>query len=193
MRRTVFLFATVLSLSVPAFTGALQPHVAQASISKEATLEELVERSTVIVDAVPAEFQSRWEDIPGVGRRIVTYTRLESISAIAGTTDSTLWVRTLGGHVGNVGQIVEGEAALAIGKRSLLFLRANEGGFQEVVEMAQGHYLIDDSSADHLVRSTVHGGVVAQPGATGARARIHEHPLAEATQLIQLTWKQAGK
>ena len=46
------------------------------------------------------------------GRRIVTYTRLRIDRMVDGNPQAEVWVRTLGGHVGDIGQHVDGEAVL---------------------------------------------------------------------------------
>src|SRR5262249_8649295 len=80
---------------------------------------------------------SVWEDWPS-GRRIVTYTKLSIERAVVGSPGSEIWVRTLGGVVGSIGQNVAGEAQIATGSRALLFLRkTDDAGL--VTGMAQGH------------------------------------------------------
>jgi len=49
-------------------------------------------------------------------------------------------VRTLGGRVNGVGQIVHGEAQLRAREPSLVFLRTRADGSTAITAMAQGHY-----------------------------------------------------
>jgi hypothetical protein len=51
-----------------------------------------------------------------------------------------LMVRTLGGIVGGIGQVVHGEAVIGLGERTALFLRSVTPDFYSVLAMAQGAY-----------------------------------------------------
>lgn len=120
--------------------SAAWPRLGHASSARAATLAELVSRSTRIAHVTPLEGSSRWEDI-GDRRHIVTYTRLRIDDAIAGQSgESEILVRTLGGRIDKLGEIVHGEAQLSVNEACLVFLRANADGIEEVTEMAQGHY-----------------------------------------------------
>lgn len=111
---------------------------AAAAVSVLLSLDSLVDASTFVVVATAAEKYSVWEDWP-TGRRIVTYTKLSIERAAVGSPGTELWVRTLGGAVGSIGQAVSGEAKLTVGERSLLFLRKT-GVAVVVTSMAQGHF-----------------------------------------------------
>jgi hypothetical protein len=81
-------------------------------------------------------------------------------TAVAGElgTSAETWVRTLGGVVGNVGQRVEGEAVLTVGRPCLLFLRKGPvDGFYDVTARAQGQFplVIDEvTKKQKFVRSS---------------------------------------
>jgi hypothetical protein len=111
---------------------------AAAAVSVLLSLDSLVGASTFVVVATAGEKYSVWEDWPS-GRRIVTYTKLSIERAVVGSAGTELWVRTLGGAVGSIGQSVSGEAKLAIGERALLFLRKTDATVV-VTSMAQGHF-----------------------------------------------------
>jgi len=116
------------------------PRPAEAAVAMLISLDELVAVSSYVVVATPSEQHSAWEDLPG-GRRIVTYTKLTIDRSVVGAPGGEMWVRTLGGVVGNIGQAVSGEAQLFPGKKSLLFLaKTNEAVV--VTALAQGHYPI---------------------------------------------------
>ncbi len=116
------------------------PRLGYASSARAATLAELVTRSTRIAHATPLEGSSRYEDI-GDKRHIVTYTRLRIDEAIAGQSgESEILVRTLGGRIDKLGEVVHGEAQLVVNEACLVFVRANADGVEEITEMAQGHY-----------------------------------------------------
>jgi hypothetical protein len=135
LSRRGFLFASV---SIAATLGS---RIASASIARAVALSELCRGSERAVVARAVDAQSRWESVAG-RRRIVTYTRLVVDETVAGPSDSELIVRTLGGQVGDVGQVVFGEALLLIDEPALLFLTVAPDGVSIVTEMAQGHYPI---------------------------------------------------
>jgi hypothetical protein len=105
--------------------GALSlgfPHTARASVARALTLPELVRQTERVVLATPLQAESRWETV-GRARRIVTYTRLRVDETLHGSqAESEVMVRTLGGKVGKIGQIVHGEALLSPHEQSVLFI-----------------------------------------------------------------------
>lgn len=147
---------TVLEgLAALAVTQAF-PAVARAALMRVVSLPALLQSSMHVLQAVPLDVTSQWETV-GEQRRIVSYTRVRAEELIAGSKpeSSELLVRTLGGHVGDVGQVVFGEAALRVNEPCLLFLRRAVVNVEQVVAMAQGHYpiLSDSSGARRLLPS----------------------------------------
>jgi hypothetical protein len=124
------------------------PRAARAGMARVLSLPELVSASSHVLQGLPLEAISRWETL-GDERRIVTYTRVRSDAAIAGSParDSEVLVRTLGGQVGNIGQVVNGEAFLRVNEACLLFLAPSSAAAERVVAMAQGHYPIMTDAA----------------------------------------------
>ena len=113
---------------------------AQATTARAISLPDLVRRSTRIARATTLESFARSEEIGGA-RHIVTYSRLRLDDSIQGPGgDSETLVRTLGGRVGDLGEIVHGEAELTLNETSLVFLMADPNGVELVTAMAQGHY-----------------------------------------------------
>jgi len=105
---------------------------------------ELVNASASVVCGTPAERVSVWEDSEGGrGRRIVSYTRVHIDRVLDGKAGADVWVRTLGGEVGDLGQHVDGEAVLVQGQAALMFLSARSDGTSSVVGMGQGHYPLE--------------------------------------------------
>ena len=112
----------------------------QATVMRPLSLPELVQASHHIVVAKALEGYSRWETVAG-RKRIVTYTRLGIEESVAlARTDSEVLVRTLGGNVGDIGQVVHGEAMLVVGQRSLAFLIRRDDTSLGITAMSQGHY-----------------------------------------------------
>lgn len=179
-----------------ALTGATIQ--ADASLHLEVTLEHLVKISDVAIEGTPEEARSLWEEVPGGGRRIVTYTRVHVAQKAYGEASPDVWVRTMGGQVGDVGQKVEGEAQLVPGERSVLFLKASAEGPLRVVEMAQGQYLVKrEDKVDRLLLSPYLGKVIPSRDPKerdrSARVLLHGRPLGEAMAVIRQARKDAGR
>jgi uncharacterized membrane protein YqaE (UPF0057 family) len=167
---------------------------AQASVSIAVTLDYLVSQSTAACVVTPFEARTVWEN-----ERIYTYSHVHCDTPVGGSlgAGADAWVRTMGGIVGRVGQVVDGEASLTLGRPSLLFLRplpASEspGGF-DVAGRAQGQYAIrlDEKQKPRLVQSASAGGVVApRPGAATPLATdvLHQRPLGDAARDITAAW-----
>jgi hypothetical protein len=90
-------------------------------------------------------------------RRIVTYSRVSVVGPVDGRPpqEQEILVRTLGGKVGDIGQIVHGEAQLEHNRPGLMFLQPTEGKALQIVAMAQGHYpiRIDREGTSRLLQS----------------------------------------
>ena len=128
--------------------------VAGASVSLPVTWDALLRESTASAVVTPRESTAVWE-----GGRICTYTHVHVERALAGelATGGDAWVRTLGGVVGKVGQIVDGEAVFSPGRSSLVFLRPAGAGAFDVTARGQGQFPVvagtDPARAPTLMRS----------------------------------------
>lgn len=132
--------------------GLGRPRNAHATLVRAVTLTELVHSSQHAVVATTLAATSRWETV-GDRERIVTYTPVRVQYALDGTSPATeLMVRTLGGRVGDIGQLVPGEAPMRSGTTAALFLEPVATDVFGVTAMAQGHYpiLSDDRGARRL-------------------------------------------
>src|SRR5208282_5461651 len=141
---------------------------AHASVSIQVTWDALLHESTAAVVATPTETRSVWEN-----GRIYSYAHLRVDRAVAGelATGGDAWVRTMGGVVGKVGQLVDGEAVLGPGQSSLLFLHPGPPGAYVVTARGQGQFPLVPDATDakappHLVRSTSAGALL-PPRAAG--------------------------
>jgi hypothetical protein len=144
---------------------------AHASIARALRLAELVKASEQVVVGVPVEAWSRWEEVAS-SRRIVTYTRVRVEETVGGApTGSEVLVRTLGGQVDKIGQVVYGEAILSHGERSLLFLHQASDGKTLVAGMAQGHFpLKADTQGVYRLHASPHlAELVGRPDSAVAR------------------------
>jgi hypothetical protein len=159
---------------------------AQAGVARGLPLEELVKRSAHVLRATPLEAYSEWSQF-GKERRIVTYTRLRVDDPLRDgeAPDSELLVRTLGGVVGDIGQVVHGEATLIIGEPCVAFLKAMHDGLLGVTAMAQGHYpLLADKSGLFRLNSSPELAVLLDEQRS-AVARLRGRTYDEAKTLIR--------
>lgn len=171
----VGLLAAVLGLAVATVTSG-----ADASVSVTVLFDSLVAESTSVDVVTPAESHAVWED-----GRIYTYTRVHVETAVAGSLPggSDVWVQTMGGEIGDVGQLVEGEAVLVPGKSSLLFLKAAQSGTFVVTARGQGQFPVRLDPATRLAklsRNRAAGALFApRPGAVArAQAQAPSAPIA---------------
>ncbi len=136
--------------------GALFPSNAAASVSVAVTWDGLIRESTAAAVVTANEGVSVWE-----AGRIYTYTHVRVLRGVAGSLPaSDAWVRTMGGVVGKVGQLVDGEAVLSPGESSLLFLKAGPVGAYDVTARGQGQFPIassDPSLPGRVVKSRAVG------------------------------------
>jgi hypothetical protein len=187
-------------LGVCALVGVavLSPGDARASLSIAVTWDGLLRESTSAALVSPIESRSVWEN-----GRIYTYTHVRIERAVAGdlTTGGDAWVRTMGGVVGKVGQIVEGEPVLAPGQSSLLFLHPapGESVTYDVTARAQGQFplVVDEKGVRQLVRSTAAGGLVSpRPAAPRAGLQlaadvVHGRSVDDVARDVSAAWARA--
>jgi hypothetical protein len=213
--RSAWLGLALACAAVPA--GVLVTSDARASVSVAVTLEGLLQETTLAVVGTPSEASSVWEN-----GRIYTYTRVHVDRLVAGdgtradgsakTSDASadVWIRTMGGIVGKIGQRVDGEAVLVPGRPSLFFLHAGPTGSYEVTARAQGQYPIirDPQNQPRVIKSNSAGALLQPHAVALARAHaivgavgpvalpllaadaIHDRPLEEALRDIAAAWKR---
>src|SRR4051812_74022 len=93
--------------------GLLVHRRAEASLARALPLDELLRRSRHVVLGEPLDNYSVWEQV-GQRKHIVTYTRVRALELLAGAepAQDELLLRTLGGRVGELGELVHGEAII---------------------------------------------------------------------------------
>jgi|HubBroStandDraft_6_1064221.scaffolds.fasta_scaffold77297_2 hypothetical protein len=169
--RAVAAFLALSFLACLAMAALLSTD-ARASVSIAVTWEGLLRESSAAAVVTSLEARPVME-----GGRVYTYTRVHVDRAVAGElrAGSEAWVRTMGGVVGKIGQLVEGEAVLAKGHSSLLFLHPGLGGTLDVTARGQGQFPLvadaDPTQPAHLVRSNASGALLA-PRAVSAVAPL---------------------
>jgi hypothetical protein len=127
---------------------------ASATIMRSLSLSALVSGSRRIVVLTALVSESHVEEL-GRRRRIVTDTRVRVEEGIAKSDgmDSELLVRTLGGSIGQTGELVHGQAQLVIGEPCVAFLLQGPDSLHYVNGMAQGHYPLRGRAAKQLASS----------------------------------------
>jgi hypothetical protein len=191
MRASSFALAAALGIATATLglSSDLTPRIgteAEATTSVLMTLDEMVRVSDHVVVAEPVERVSQWEKV-GDSERIVTYYRLSIESPVVGGATQDVWVRTLGGTVGKIGQHVAGEAQLTMNEKAVVFL-ARPGEKFVVTGMAQGHFPIDESNSSRTLRSSPDTGTLLRSKkATGpsAREELLGETLARASEKIR--------
>ncbi len=128
---------------------AFFPRVAAATMARAVSLPQLVGLSQYALVGAATEAYSRWESV-GASRRIVTYVQVLVTQPIDGRPppETTLMLRTLGGRVGDIGQLVHGEAKFELDAPAVVFLAPDSDGVLGVTAMAQGHYPLSRGSRD---------------------------------------------
>jgi hypothetical protein len=184
---------------------AAAAHDASASVSIAVPFDTLVATSTAAVLATPVTQTSRWES-----GRIFTYTDVHIDQRVAGEAlADEVSVRTMGGDVGTIGQIVEGEAVLTVGRPSLLFLRpgmpvpgeaatglVSQAPTYVVTARAQGQFpVVVDANGDVRVRrSSGVGATMAPRGSAAAMLlasdALHGAKVRDATDAITRVWSR---
>jgi hypothetical protein len=153
------------ALACLGFVGSatLVPSDASASVSIAVPFDALVKDADQVAVITAAESKSVWED-----GRIFTYTKVKIDQGVAGDLGAGAdgWVRTMGGVVGKIGQMVDGEPVFTTGKTSLVFMRKFKGNeVFEVSARAQGQYpvLVDEKSKTRKVMRSSNVGMLLPP------------------------------
>jgi hypothetical protein len=205
-RVRAILTCSLVALGGAAVAGLALERDAHASIAITVLFDELVRDSSGAALVTPMEQRAVWEN-----GRIFTFTRVHVDRAIAGTIDSDPWVRTMGGVVGKVGQLVDGEPVLTVGRPGLLFMQplSEEGpGVYIVTARAQGQFpvVVDAQNTQRFVRSSAVGAGVPTPrervvqisrsramsglasGAPLATDVLHKRPIEDGVRDVAAAW-----
>jgi hypothetical protein len=200
MRTGTLTLVCALAITTIPLAGAFIASDARASVSLAITWDGLLRDSIAAAIVTSVDSRSVWED-----GRIYTYTRVRVDLPVAGDlgAGAERWVRTMGGVVGRVGQLVEGEAVLAPGEPSLLFVRPGPVASLEVTGRGQGQFPVvpaDGNVAAHVVRSHAVGMLVMPPsvGTVGAPAPprlaadvLHGRLVDEVEHAVVADWSRA--
>ena len=218
-RRRATLFAmrrlhrvrAILTCALVAFGGVTIASIAaereaHASVVITVLFDELVRDSTGAALVTLMEQQAVWEN-----GRIYTFTRVHVDRSVAGVVENDPWIRTMGGVVGKIGQTVDGEAVLTIGRPGLLFVQplTEEGpGVYVVTARAQGQFpiVVDSQNTQRFIRASGVGAEVPTPrervvqisrsraasgmasGAPLATDVLHRRPIEDVVRDVTAAW-----
>lgn len=202
LRPVAFLALTAF---VPALTVALvasSERPAAASAVLALSLDDLVDKSDVVVLVTPKSRTARWE-----AGRIVTYTTVVVDAPVGGgpAAGDSLVVRTMGGVVGDIGQKVSGEAVLPIGTPAMLFLRdlpkpiaaTALPGARSVTGMAQGTLpiVVGTDKVQRIGPSATSLTLVppANPKSVPANVATAGRPVKDVVVELRALWTSHGK
>ena len=164
---------------------------AEASLDLGVSVGELTRWSSAVVVGTSIESNSVWE-----GTHIVTFSRVRVERLVVGRMAiAQPIVKTLGGTVGEIGQIVGGEAELPPGTRWMLFLRESPDGTLSVTARAQGQFRVAEGQAGeailapspHVARLLARRGYVST---RFAASELQGQSLETAERTIRVTWEQ---
>jgi hypothetical protein len=163
----------------------LVPRSAEATIVRALTVSDMLKRTEHVVVGTSVGAFAQWETI-GQRRCIVTYSTFRVEAPLAGSAPSSteIAVRTLGGTVGNLGQVFHGEAVVALDERATVFLRRSAPDAFSVVAMAQGYYPVKpDAKGIHRLSASFSATEVI-PTPNAAMQRLHGLTLPDAEALL---------
>lgn len=158
---------------------------ASATLLRGLPLAQLVQRSGRVVVLEPLRAVCRYADIAG-RRSIVTDTRVVLHESWRGAAnDSELTLRTLGGELDGVGELVHGQPLLELGVRGVAFLQLSRAGdVWWTTGMAQGHYPLTDLGRDARLLADRRLPALLHPESS-AVAQLVGRRSAEARDLVQ--------
>ena len=130
---------------------------AEATLMRGLPLRSMIAQSEHVV--LLTALESRCLSIPIGGRpALITETRLRVEDAFAQRVpkSSELLVRTLGGVLDGVGELVHGQAEFARAVRCLAFLTRGPDDSLWVTGMAQGHFPVSEATGAPLLAASPH-------------------------------------
>lgn len=162
------------------------PRRTRAALARGLTLPEMVARSQTIAVVTPLEAHSHRQDLGG-RLLIVTDTRIRVEEPLEGSTRmSELLVRTLGGQVGDSGELVHGQAELKLGAASVAFLVRAESDLCWVTGMAQGYYPLHGPAGAQILQASRSLPRLARAHGSAVQT-LSNQPLLNARRLIRAT------
>lgn len=182
-RRSVapLLLSLLLSLLLPG-------SAARATSLVRLGLESMTARAHCVAYATVEEVRARFVDGAGAGGTIVTDVRLRVRRGLLGATDGELiTIQHLGGVVGEIGQLVHGEASYRVGEEVVVLAARRPGGLF-AVGMSQGAlHVRRDVSGIQRVHTELMGAELVRPPAGASDRDVVPSGMPLDTLLLRLT------
>ncbi|HYM10548.1 MAG TPA: hypothetical protein VEU62_07445 [Bryobacterales bacterium] len=133
-----------------------------ATMTPRLSLEELVQRSELIVHGRVLRTWSAWDD---AHQFIWTHSEIEITEALKGAPGSTIVVSEPGGIVDGVGMWIAGMARYQPGEEMVVFLYKTPIGYWRARGLGQGKFKVEEGAVngERLVQPALQGVVLAQP------------------------------
>ncbi len=166
-------------------SGLLLSSEAQATLVRGLTLAELSRQASLIVTLRALDSICHYQDLGG-RKSIVTDTlvRVEDVLAKTAPAQQELVVRTLGGRIGSIRELLLGQPALSYDRRDVAFLLPDGVGQHCFVGMAQGHYRLVGANQSAELAASSQLPAIRDWGGSAVLA-LSGRKLSEARSLIQ--------
>lgn len=175
--------AALASLGLGVSASLLSKRVS-ATLVRGMSLQELVGRSQHALMGTPLSAECLYLTIGG-RRLLVTETqlRVESVLGLSPPSEGTLTVRTLGGQLAGVGELVHGQAELQVNQLCAVFFERGPDGVCWVTGMAQGHYPLARAGAAWVLRASPQLPTIRDWEQSAVKRLVGTH-LSEAVRLV---------
>ena len=139
MHSTVRVRTICIALAIAAVAGLAAATVADASVVRAASVEQLTDLAGCVVRGRIIVSEARWE-----GGMIYTRHQIRVSTCLKGNAaaDSVVVISTIGGQIGEVGQVCCGEATFRAAEDVYVFLWKDPQGRWRVVGMNQGRFRV---------------------------------------------------
>jgi hypothetical protein len=164
------------ALLIPAFafSAALWPSPAGATVMVPLTVEDMAVQSACVVHGRVVQSRAAWDE---GHQRIFTFTDIEILDALHAPSalPKTITVRTLGGEVEKIGMRVSGTEKFAPQEEVVVFLRRDPVDAQafQTVGMSQGKYSVEHEAKGRAVAvPSLEGLAFARPDPNGGSMKV---------------------
>ncbi|MEQ8280046.1 MAG: hypothetical protein RMA76_01950 [Deltaproteobacteria bacterium] len=150
------------------FAMLLAPLAAEATVMVPLSVEDLTARSAMVMRGRVLAQQASWDDNQ---RKIYTFTEIEVLSTVhtQNAAPERVFVRSMGGEVGDVGMRVAGTPKFSVGEEVFLFLRVDPKNAEQfqVVGMSQGKFTVTRDGGVIVAIPSAEGIAYVRPNAQG--------------------------
>lgn len=131
----------IVTLLIFIITFIHASEIESATFSKSFSLQELFDKSSLIIVGTITKMQSLWN---AERTRIFTFVEIEVEEYVKGTGDKTITIRIPGGTAEGIKEVHSGAPSFFEGEKVLLFLDPGRA-YSDIVGSRQGKYTIKDN------------------------------------------------